>query len=241
MAAADLDLSKDTTFVSLFKAWCKSSYMGYLGIVNVVMHKQEWMAWKFPQKLLTLELQHEGCIMLQHTDSDCKGSLWICSMMISGMYFSRTWQHLVVGSCSIWWFELPSNAFTLKSIINQPFPLPPTAPLRSETYWVAKSMSNMHLNALLFWRFIWYVLHVTLKHNSMLSNSISLGQCLISTEQMHCFTVKQKTFEIGELFLYILKSKSGYSHDILFSFGFTEVRQQMSIMPSTLNWMLKGQ
>lgn len=111
-----------------------------------------------------LALQCEGCIMLlsEETDSDCKCSFWICRMVISGMCFSCTWQHPAVGSWNIWWFELPNDAFTLKSIRNQPFPLPPTAPLRSEMYWDAKSMSNMHLNALLLWRFIWYVLHVTL-------------------------------------------------------------------------------
>lgn len=154
------------------------------------------MACKFHGKLLMLALQCEGCIMLLYeTDSDCKCSLWICRTVISGMCYSLCGSILAVGSCNIWWFALPSDAFTLKSIRNQPFPLPPTAPLRSEAYWVAKSMSNMHLNALLLWRFIWYVLHVTWKHNSTLSQSDGVRQCLISsTEQMYCFNAKQKTF-----------------------------------------------
>lgn len=131
MAAVISDLSEYAAFASLFRAWCKSSDMGYSRIVNV-MHKGEWMAWKFHQQLLMLALQHEGCMMplYEQTDSDCKRSLWICSMVISGVYFSCTRQHLAVGSCDIWWSELPNDAFTLKSIINQPFPLPPTAPLR---------------------------------------------------------------------------------------------------------------
>ena len=87
-----------------------------------------------------LALQREGCIMLlyEETDSDCKCPFWICRMVISGMYFSCTWQHLAVGSYNLWWFELPSDAFTLQSVRNQPFPLPPTAPLRSETHCLQK-------------------------------------------------------------------------------------------------------
>lgn len=152
------------------------------------------------------------CVFFLYTTTSSSGQLW----------------HLM-----IW---IAKRCFYTQ-IHNKPtFSSPTHSPIENETYWVARSMPNMHLNGLLLWRFIWYV---TWNHNSTLSNSTSLGHCLISAEQMYCFTAKQKTFGIGEFFLYILQMKPGYSCNFLFPVGFTAVWQQISNIPSTSGWIHK--